>query len=110
MPHVTFNRILEVLSGRGVLENRQDALNKPSTAPLAGIVAALQVLTHGKAFDEIDDMCDIFATSARNSFHAFIEEIAVCYGDEYLSALDGKNLKRILSINAARVFPGCVGS
>lgn len=103
-------RIYNALNVRSVLKRQQDALDKPSTTLLVRIIASLRTLAYRKSFDKVDKTCEIFAPSSRASSHAFILKVVSRYGEKYLQALNAEDLKRILSINAARGCPGCVGS
>lgn len=110
MPRSVFIRLLNALWGKGIFRLRKDALKKYGISPLVRIIAALRILAYGKSFDEVDELCEMSASSARESFHGFIEEVIICFGDEYLRPPNEVDLKRILGINATRGFPGCVGS
>lgn len=110
MPRTVFERIQNGLMGRGIFVKRTDALNKQGISPLVRIVAALRILAYGKTYDEIDELCEMSRTSARESFHAFVREINSVFGEEYLRAPTEVDLQRILGINSERGFPGCVGS
>lgn len=110
MPGVIFDKIKNQVDGRGVFQVRQDALKKPEMRPLVITVASLRTLAYGKSFDKVDEFCGMLGSPARVSFHSFIEEIILCFGDEYLHAPNAQDFRQILSINAMCSFSGCVGS
>lgn len=74
------------------------------------IVAKKCILVHGKSFDKMDKSCKMYHNSIRKSFYGFNDELVDIFGEEYLCAPYEEGLKRILAINEAREFPGCVGS
>lgn len=110
MPRAVFDRVRIGLTGRSIFKQRTDATNKKGISPLVRIIAALRVLAYGKSYDEVDELCEMSTTSVRESFQEFVREIVNVFGDEYLRAPRESDLLRILGINAARGFPGCVGS
>lgn len=110
MPRGMFNRIFEGLNGKGIFVRREDACGKIGISPRMRIIAALRILAYGKAFDEMDELCEMSENSARESFYSFLDGITDVFGPEYLRHPNEEDLKRILSINAGRGFPGCLGS
>lgn len=110
MPKRLFERIDAALRGRSIFKHREDATGKKGIHPQIRLVAALRILAYGMSFDQTDELCELGGTTSRESFLAFVQEINAVFGDEYLRAPRESDLRRILAINDARGFPGCVGS
>lgn len=46
------------------------------------------------------------SATAMESLEAFVDEISMCFADDYLRLPMEADLRKMLSINAARGFPG----
>lgn len=110
MPLTVSEQLMNTICGSGVFQLRKDGLEDSGISPLVLVIAALRIRAYGKFFDIVDEICEMPASSARESFHGFVEEVLLCFSAEYLRAPNDKNLKRILGINAIWGFPGCFGS
>lgn len=110
VPPSVFNRIEEALTGSGIFVQKRDALNKDGIHPRLRITAALRMLAYGSAADAHDEYLQMSDDSVLLSLKSFCEGIIQNFGEEYMRAPNEEDLKRIMHINAARGFPGCVGS
>lgn len=110
MPRYVFDRVEAQVTGRGLFVQRRDATLKEGITPRMRIISSIRILAYGASFDQVDELCELSEASARESFYAFADEVVEVFGDEYLRAPTEVDLRRILGINAARGFPGCVGS
>lgn len=110
MPRRLFERICGDLIGHGIFVHRRDALGKGGIHPKMRIIASLRLLAYGYAFKTTDELCCMSEASSMLSFKNFVKDIVRMYGAEYLRSPNESDLRRILSINAARGFPGCLGS
>ena len=79
-------------------------------SPHQKITAAIRQLAYGLPLDTTDKYCWLAKTTARQNLEIFCGVIQEFYGPTYLRAPNKDNLKRILEENAARGFPGCIGS
>jgi hypothetical protein len=110
MPHSVFNRIYTALSGRPEFLRKADALGVLGLYPLQRIVAAIRMLGYGTAADACDEYIRISEPSASDALRLFCEAVCEEFGGEYGRQPKADDLRRILSINAMRGFPGCLGS
>lgn len=110
MPRPIFDRICQSVIGKSLFVRREDALGKLGIHPLQRIVAALRMLAYGIASDELDEYLQISESCALESLKEFCKCIISDFGCEYMREPTEGDLKRILSINAARGFTGCIGS
>lgn len=78
--------------------------------PLQCVVAAIQMLSCGTVADVLDGCLQMSEYSVLLPLKAFFRETVTRFGFEYLRAPSGEDLKRIMSTNALRGFPGCIGS
>lgn len=65
---------------------RKDATNKFRVSPGMCIIPALRVLTYGKAFDEVDEMCNLSESLTRDSFYSSVEGNIIAIGGGYPQA------------------------
>ncbi|CDF41420.1 unnamed protein product [Chondrus crispus] len=110
VPRQVFERVRSALEGSSVFGRRVDALGVPGIHPLQRIVAAMRMLSTGVDGDVVDEYCRVSETSALISLKEFSKSVVAAFGGEYLSAPTESDLRRIMAINAARGFPGCIGS
>lgn len=111
MPTAIFHRIEAALRGKGEFKvNSKDATGKPGASPRVKIIAALRVLAYGMSFDQIDELCELGHSTTRKTFLSYLDELNSSFREEYLRAPNSDDLKRILSINESRGFPGSIGS
>lgn len=61
-------------------------------------------------FDPVDELCKLSASTSRERFLNFIEEVVEELGSEYFCFPKESDLKSIIAINSARGFTGCLGS
>jgi Plant transposon protein len=110
MPRAVFDRIYKDVSAPPEFVHKCDALGKPGMHPLQRVVAALRKLSYGVASDAVDEYVRISESSAHESLAKFFCAVCELYGVGYGRQPTEDDLRRILKINANRVFPGCVGS
>lgn len=110
MPRVVFERIQNAINGKGIFVRRTDGLNRQGIHPIVRITAALRMLAYGIAADALDEYLQMSEDSVLLSTKAFCEEVIAAFGEEYLREPTTTDLTRIMRVNAARGFPGCVGS
>lgn len=104
------NRIEEGVTGSGIFDQKRDALNKEGIHPRLRVTAALRMLAYGSTADAQDKYLQILDDSVLLSMKAFCERVVDVFGAEYRREPTEDDLMRIMRINAARGFPGCVGS
>lgn len=110
MSRVISERALEEIHGMYLFVLRYDTAKRRGISPRMRLIAALRVLAYGKSSDEVDELVAASASSVREIFSSFTEEVVNVLGQEYLRHPTETDLKLILGINSQRVFPGCVGS
>lgn len=110
MPRRVYRQIEEALTGNGIFAHREDATGRHGIHPRTRIICALRILAYGMSYDQTDELCEMSASSSRETFICFVEEIVARFGQEYLRQPNEEDLRRILSINSDRGFPGCLGS
>lgn len=74
------------------------------------IAATTRALPQGRAFDEVDELCEISATSVSISFFYFVEEVIAVFGLECFRSPTDEDLRRFVAINTRPGFSGRVGS
>lgn len=110
-PHL-FDRIMQsvVKSDPIFFSLRIDAFSKTGISPLQRCTAALRLLAYGSAADACDEYIRISETSAILSMYAFCKGVVEAFEEEYLRGPTAEDTQRLLSDNAARGFPGMLGS
>lgn len=69
----------------------------------------MRIFGYGSGYDQQAELCQSSST-AIELLEAFVDEIIMCFGDDYLPLPTVSEVRRILSMSAARSFPGCIGS
>lgn len=110
MLRVVLERVMSRVVGQGVFVRRLDALSRPGIHPLQRIVAALRMLAYGVCADAVDKYARVSATAGMQSLRHFCADVVRLFGQEYLCAPIADHAARLLRINAARGFPGMLGS
>jgi hypothetical protein len=110
MPRAVFDRIYTTISTRPEFVRKTDALGKKGIHPLQRVLAALRILVYGTAADAVDESVRISESSALDSLRRFFQAVCDAFGKEYGRQPTENDLRRILSINEMRGFPGCLGS
>ena len=72
--------------------------------------AAIRQLAYGLPSDAVDEYIRIGAETARISLHKFASAVVESFGNEYLRSPTVEDTERLLRLNAARGFPGMLGS
>lgn len=111
MPKSVFLRIHDSLTNNyTAFQQRRDATNKLGLSGLQKITAALRILAYGKALDEVDELCRIAESTAAATLKTFCRCVIESFGAEYLRLPTPADVQRLLDENAARGFPGMLGS
>lgn len=76
--------------------------------PIQLIVDALQKLAHGVAVNALDKYLQMPEKPVVYSFQKFRRKALAEFGIEYKWILTETDLKRVISVNASDVFPGCI--
>lgn len=110
MPRRVFEKIYSTVRGKSIFVQRSDCTKKEGIHPLLRVTAALRMMAYGVAADALDEYLEMSEDSVLHSLKAFGKVIVAEFGQEYLREPTEEDLKRIMSINVARGFPGCIGS
>jgi Plant transposon protein len=109
-PRAVFDKTCETVSITPPFQRCSAATGRPGLYPRQRIVASLRILAYGGSSDSVDEYLRLSYTSALYSLRAFRREVVKVFGTEHLRAPTEADLRRIMAVNAARGFPGCVGS
>lgn len=74
------------------------------------ITAAMRQLTQGISSDTVSEYTRLSESTARESLKRFCKAIIALYKDHYLRKPTAEDIKQIQEVNAARGFPGMLGS
>ena len=74
------------------------------------VTAALRMLAYGIPADLVDDNLAMGESTAIKCVKRFVVAIVQLYGSTYLRAPTEEDTSRLLEQNAARGFPGMIGS
>src|SRR5690349_5045346 len=89
---------------------KRDATGLLGLSPIQKVTAAVRMLAYGNPADAVDEYVRIAESTALDALQHFCSGIIDVYGEEYLRAPTREDLAKILAINAARGFPGMLGS
>lgn len=110
MPRSVFQRIYSTLLGKGIFVRKEDCTKKKGIYPLVRMTAALRMLAYGAAADSLNEYLQMGEDSIGLSMKGFFELIVSEFSGEYLREPTESDLRRIMEINTARGFTGCIGS
>lgn len=111
MQRSLFLRISEDLENNGkYFQQRADATGLMGYSSWRKCTAALRQLAYGVSSDILEESIRIGASTSLKCVKQFCEEIVELYEEEYLRTPTEEDLRRILSINEKRGFPGMIGS
>jgi hypothetical protein len=104
-------RIVEdVASYDGYFKHKPDALGRFGLRPLQKICSAIRMLASGGAADANDEYFRLAESTSLKSLDRFCSAVLAVYSKEYLRSPNEEDMKRILTINEKRGFPGMLGS
>jgi hypothetical protein len=89
---------------------KKNALGQPGLRPIEKICLAIRMLAYGGAADANNEYLRISESTSLESLSRFCSAIIKIYGEEYLQSPIAKDVKRTLTINEKRGFPGMLGS
>jgi hypothetical protein len=89
---------------------RRNAAGELGHSTYQKVTAALRMLAYGIPADLIDDHLAMGESTAIKSVKRFVVAIVQVYGATYLRAPNAEDTARLLEENAARGFPGMLGS
>lgn len=91
-------------------QQRRDAAHKLGLTSLQKVTAAIRMLAYGMAADQCDEYLKIAESTAMKSMKKFCTAVVEIFGSEYLRTPTEEDIQHILAENAARGFPGMLGS
>ncbi|XP_073359707.1 uncharacterized protein [Aegilops tauschii subsp. strangulata] len=111
MARHVFNRIREgVVAHDPYFECKTDALGKLGFSSYQKCTAAIRMLAYGILGDLVDEYVRMSETTCLMSMYKFCQAVIEVFGPEYLRQPTAADTERLLATNAARGFPGMLGS
>src|SRR3954462_3219516 len=111
MARHVFNRIREgVVAHDPYFECKPDALGKLGFSLYQKCTAAIRMLAYGIPGDLVDEYVRMSETTCLMSMYKFCQAVIEVFGPEYLRQPIAADTERLLATNAARGFPGMLGS
>ena len=91
-------------------ECKTDALGKLGFSSYQKCTAAIRMLAYGIPGDLVDEYVRMSETTCLMSMYKFCQAVIEVFGPEYLRQPTAVDTERLLATNAARGFPGMLGS
>nr|XP_040245575.1 uncharacterized protein LOC109770668 [Aegilops tauschii subsp. strangulata] len=111
MARHVFNRIQEgVVAHDPYFECKTDALGKLGFSSYQKCTVAIRMLAYGIPGDLVDEYVRMSETTCLMSMYKFCQAVIEVFGPEYLRQPTAADTERLLATNAARGFPGMLGS
>ncbi|KAI4993277.1 hypothetical protein ZWY2020_007590 [Hordeum vulgare] len=111
MARHVFNRIRErVVAHDPYFQCKTDALGKLGFSSYQKCTASIRMLAYGIPGDLVDEYVRMSETTCLMSMYKFCQAVIEVFGPEYLRQLTAADIERLLATNAARGFPGMLGS
>ncbi|KAE9047778.1 hypothetical protein PR003_g1472 [Phytophthora rubi] len=89
---------------------RPDATGRLGFLPEQKVTCALRMLAYGASADQLDELIRMGGSTVLKTLKKFCENIIRMLGPEYLRKPTPDDLETLLEVNAARGFPGMIGS
>ncbi|CAK8543660.1 unnamed protein product [Lathyrus sativus] len=106
-----FLHIVEALGNHDeYFQRRIDAVGRMGLSPLQKCTTALRILAYGSPVDSVDDYVRIGESTTLECLDRFIIGVCTIFGAQYMRRPNNEDIARLLQINAARGFPGMLGS
>ncbi|XP_073353555.1 uncharacterized protein [Aegilops tauschii subsp. strangulata] len=106
-----FNRIREgVVAHDPYFECKTDALGKLGFSSYQKCTAVIRMLAYGIPVDLVDEYVCMSESTCLLSLYNFCKAVVAVFGHEYLRQPNAADTERLLAANAARGFPGMLGS
>jgi len=110
VPRSVFFRIYNAVKDRLFFAQRINATGRLQAHPLQKVVAAFRVIVYGEAPDRTDEYMRLSASTIAMSVRELMRFIVDEFGPSYLRPPTPEELQRILTRNAERGMPVCMGS
>ena len=111
MARHVFNRIREGVVGHDpFFECEMNALGKLGFSFHQKCTAAIRMLAYGIPGDLVDEYVRMSETTCLMSMYKFCQAVIEVFGPEYLRQPTAADTERLLATDAARGFPGMLGS
>ena len=91
-------------------ECKTDALGKLGFSSSQKCTAAIRMLAYGIPGDLVDEYVRMSESTCLLSLYKFCKVVVAVFGPEYLRQPTAADTERLLTTNAARGFPGMLGS
>lgn len=105
-----FLRIYNDIRDLPFWRQRVNATGRPQAHPLQKLVAAFRVLAYGESYDRTDKYVRLSRSTVAEATSRLVAFLVARYAGQYLRPPSPAELQHILARNAARGFPGCMGS
>jgi len=110
MPRAVFMRLDAAVHDEPWWRRSVNATGRLQSHPIQKLVAALRVLGYGESCDRADDNCRLSRSTIAEATRRLTRLVVDKWEQTYLRRPTEEELKHILSRNAARGMPGCIGS
>jgi len=110
VPRSVFLRIYNAVKDRPFFAQRINATGRLQAHPLQKVVAAFRVIAYVEVPDRTDEYVRLSASTIAMSVRELMRFIVDEFGPSYLRAPTPEELQRILTRNAERGMPRCMGS
>jgi len=110
MPRAVFMRLYAAVHDEPWWRRSVNATGRLQSHPIQKLVAALRVLGYGESYDRADEYCRLSRSTIAEATRRLTRLVVDKWEQTYLRRPTEEELKHILSRNAARGMPGCIGS
>ena len=100
----------QVTAANRFFVQRRNAAGKKGFSPIQKCTTAIKMLAYGCPADSLDDSLKIAASTVLKTVKEFVKTIISVFEPEYLRPPNQDEINRMLRTNAARGFPGMIGS
>jgi len=106
-----FLRIVdELTTANSFFKQRRNAAGAKGFSPIHKCTAAMRVIVYGQAADVVDDVLMMGESTVLKCVKVFVKTVISVYQEEYLRPPRQHEIEEMMTSNAARGFPGMIGS
>ena len=110
MPQAVFKRLYTAVRKEPWWRRSINATGRPQSYPIQKLLATARVLGYGEPYDRHDEYCRLSQSTIAEATRHLTNVIVDKWEATYLRRLTEDQVKHILTRNAARGTPGCIGS
>ena len=109
-PELLCDLVKKLAAANSYFAQNNNCVGQAGFTPTHKCAVAINMLAYGGPADALDDHLKMGESTVLLTLKKFVQTIIQVYGQEWLRPPTAEEMKHILQVNAARGFPGMLGS